>query len=435
MNDGEQVRRRYPAKIKKMDQGILYFTSTRMCFESERYGLCLDLPYHNMYNWGRDEKNLYVTWYEPLQGRKWKFSDHKFEAKIELGNKKLNGEDLSTFEVAWSLYYSYVFSYDVYDEKCKGYYQDRFGTIYDHMDDSIWLSWKDVRKKKRHYMKYTANQEPLWDILEMIKGGTQEAYLKFCGVSLPEYTCETNEDEWESEFFYDDPVSNTNFKCKPGDLLLQDMYKNVLTERYWSQLSSNDISRYSIYEPVESHHLMPLVDEMKKTLEHRKLSLIFEKALLLKENGDVLAGEEIMEKLCREGYNVARNWKMRGWKTIKDACPDMILHARKQMILGIDLPILATPAMSLAEFAAAHALEMTYHDRAIKILTEMIQSGKINIKHDFDNYKRQMYELLQEKFDKSEDVSLWYPEMDVIQEFPTPIEAIEQFKKFQTETA
>ena len=137
----EKLRRRYPASIEEFGRGTLFYTDRRVCFVSDRHGLCFDLHFENMYNWGRDRHNLYITWYEPENLGKWLFGQPRHVVKIRIGGEKYNGQKLTTFDVAYSLYYAYEAHYR-YGQKASTVYPDVISI--DPLRMELFDRWKEM---------------------------------------------------------------------------------------------------------------------------------------------------------------------------------------------------------------------------------------------------------------------------------------------------
>lgn len=140
LRENERLERRYIAKIKQenVGKGVLYYTNQRVCFESDKHGLVLELELGDLYNWGRDKKHLYIQY--------WKNEYEKDTIKIEI-IEKFHGGIVSTFEVALSLYYRYVF-FKKWGPKAEGFYLNNKQEPLTHFWDSILLPWNKVG---RHY--------------------------------------------------------------------------------------------------------------------------------------------------------------------------------------------------------------------------------------------------------------------------------------------
>ncbi|ABK77293.1 hypothetical protein CENSYa_0660 [Cenarchaeum symbiosum A] len=103
----EDLIMRYPAKIKGYGDGVMYITSTRICFESDKKGLCFDLDYSHLFDWTPKKKSIEIRWQELEVGQaRHERSDHIFKVEIEL--KKRRGKKVDPKDVHYVLYYTHT---------------------------------------------------------------------------------------------------------------------------------------------------------------------------------------------------------------------------------------------------------------------------------------------------------------------------------------
>ncbi|ABK77296.1 hypothetical protein CENSYa_0663 [Cenarchaeum symbiosum A] len=103
----EELIMRYPAKIKGYGDGVMYITSTRVCFESDRKGLCFDLDYSHLFDWTPKKKSIEIRWQELEVGQaRHERGDHIFKVEIEL--KKRRDKKVDPIDVHYVLYYTHT---------------------------------------------------------------------------------------------------------------------------------------------------------------------------------------------------------------------------------------------------------------------------------------------------------------------------------------
>ena len=131
LRKGEELKRRYPGSIRDLGigRGTLYFTDRRVCFESDKKGMCLQVYYDKLYNWTRKKRSIVLRWREPKPGEEIRVGDPKFDVEVELDASKFNGDPLTVWEVSKSLYYQVV-KYHRIGWEGAGMYLDDYSNIY-----------------------------------------------------------------------------------------------------------------------------------------------------------------------------------------------------------------------------------------------------------------------------------------------------------------
>ncbi len=142
LRKGEELRRRYPGRIKDLGigKGALYFTDRRVCFESDKKGMCLQVYYDKLYNWTKKKRSIVLRWREPQPGQEIRVGDHKFDVEVEPDGSKFNGDRLTTWEVSKSLYYQVV-KYHRIGYGGAGLYFDDYSNVY-----HWWYDTEDEQK-------------------------------------------------------------------------------------------------------------------------------------------------------------------------------------------------------------------------------------------------------------------------------------------------
>ena len=142
----EKIKRRYPAKTKKdgAGKGTLYFTNTRVVFESDKHGFCFECGYQYLYNWTRKKKSIVLRWHEPMRkGEEWDWGCPEYSAEFEIADTKFNGGKLLVWEVSKSLFFRMItFHKESYGKVwASGFYSDK--------DNSLYSWWQDTEKEQR----------------------------------------------------------------------------------------------------------------------------------------------------------------------------------------------------------------------------------------------------------------------------------------------
>ena len=129
--DGEELLRETRGKTKKYGSGTLYITSKRVCFDSDRDGLCLDLGYGTLFDWDIIKKGVLIKWQELPEGRTQLTTEdpiHKVE--IELESVKVEKKKLSTPQIVhYTLFYAYTNFYNCEGRRGYGWHMNEKGEI------------------------------------------------------------------------------------------------------------------------------------------------------------------------------------------------------------------------------------------------------------------------------------------------------------------
>ena len=128
----ERVRRRYPATIKKMGKGTLYITTHRIVFESEKYGVCLDLHFKWLHEWyPAAKRKVRLSWHEPdPKTNDVRVTDETFGAEIVLERRQDKWKPDSI-----EFHYSLCFAYTEWTDDgmlMGGWYFGRDGKVRNH---------------------------------------------------------------------------------------------------------------------------------------------------------------------------------------------------------------------------------------------------------------------------------------------------------------
>ena len=129
---GERVRRRYPATIKKMGKGTLYITTHRCVFESEKYGVCLNLHFQWLHEWYPTAKRkVQLSWHEPdPKTNDVRVTDETFGTEIVLERRPDKWKP-DAIEFHYSLCFAYTEWTDD-DMLREGWYVGRDGKMRNH---------------------------------------------------------------------------------------------------------------------------------------------------------------------------------------------------------------------------------------------------------------------------------------------------------------
>ena len=108
--ENEETVREFKGKIKGYGKGTLHVTTQRLCFESEKYGMCFDLDYDHLFSWQGTKKGLVVKWQELPETRTVLLPEdpiHKVE--IQLDHNKHKKNEMDVYGVAhYTLFYAYT---------------------------------------------------------------------------------------------------------------------------------------------------------------------------------------------------------------------------------------------------------------------------------------------------------------------------------------
>lgn len=128
----ERVRRRYPATIKKMGAGTLYITTHRVVFESEKYGVCLNLHFQWLHEWYPTAKRkVQLSWHEPdPKTNDVRVTDETFGTEIVLERRRDKWKP-DAIEFHYSLCFAYTEWTDD-DMLQEGWYVGRDGKMRSH---------------------------------------------------------------------------------------------------------------------------------------------------------------------------------------------------------------------------------------------------------------------------------------------------------------
>lgn len=376
LGDGEELRRRYPAKMKNVGKGTLYLTSSRVCFENSKDEFCFGVSYENVFNWGRDKKNLYLTWYEPQPGRGWKYSDRRRETSFEIGRKKFNGSELTTFEAAMSLYYSFAAHFR-YGYKGVGIYAEQNEKIYCHYMDSYLLKWDEVK----------AGKFPVTDVSWR---GSGKSVFERDYISLT-----LNDDEMRrefEEFSYELAVPADDFKDrvtgKPfgrrgqhDTLLFLDMVYEYGLFFGWSKDKLLDI-----------HGIMKSCDIMTQK-RSRELVATYEKQMGMIEKG-----------VAREAQKIASGEIDPNERLTMKIPPSVTVFG---IVFGADMEATQTERIEWARRG------IRYNRRCLELVSEQVKRNAFNTQSDYFGYLRSLQQGLHDRFVSKDDADIdrWTPKI------------------------
>ena len=231
---GERLRRRYPARMKKDGDGTLYITSRRMCFETDRKGLCFDLDYDYVSNWSCDDRSLTVGWQDEHRNTH-DLVTHEPDShsRVRFRGRKADGSRLTMLEVHYSLFYAYTDHWR-HGMRGLGYYADQAGRLWNHWD-ACHAEQKPVTPTPDGLMiKKLAMEAQARQILADGLGGTViDASGPMAGMSLEE------QDAYMEEHMPDgfDPL-----RVSGGRLLLeQDIVDRLVTFEAYGRDVSHDL--------------------------------------------------------------------------------------------------------------------------------------------------------------------------------------------------
>ena len=128
----ERVRRRYPATIPKMGRGTLYITTHRVVFESEKFGVCLDLHFRWMHEWyPKAKRKVQLSWHEPdPKTNDVRITDETFGTEVVLERRQDKWKP-DSIEFHYSLCFAYTEWTDD-DMLREGWYFGRDGKMRNH---------------------------------------------------------------------------------------------------------------------------------------------------------------------------------------------------------------------------------------------------------------------------------------------------------------
>ena len=385
LREGEELRRRYPAKIQEMGKGTLYFTNRRVCFESDKHGYCFGVKLENIYNWGRDKHHLYITWYEPQTAGNWTLSDHRYEVKIEMGRKKFNGDPLKTFDVGASLYYAHK-NFFKYGFAGAGLYGDMYNgkpKTYDHFRD-LHMTWDEVKSRKHGL----ANHEVMRDLDNY---SFKNEYIRIClgkeNVKKLEFEKWTRGvliwTEYTTPDYMEDKITKKPY-CEEGEydtLLFMDVFRDYfLTISYEKDKLGND-----------THYPFFLVEgdggksETVKLLEEYETRLKRCKERLNMSIKDIETGETSPNKI----------WDGKG---------EMVKTAYKRL----KLDFIHFPNFD-GEYTEKQRIEhvtrtIKYNNRACQLMKERV--GKLKNKRDWVSNMHDLTNAMQAKWKSGDDSDL-----------------------------
>ncbi len=430
LQGGETVRRRYPAKIRKMGKGIFYVTSRRLCFESERHGLSFDLGYGMVYRWGRDKNGVHVEWHEYPEGFErtyegdglFEFFDHPAHAvKVELARKKLDGGPAYPFEAAAAIYYAYM---GFHRDGCNGYpkwggwtfwgkYFDRNGNKKDHFQDAWRIPWKYVREDKGR----DAQGFPK-DWREVKRRVFEEAYLEMCadpgkplgeivnkrGKPDPSYPDRSyyNETSYpDGTHYLIDPQTGRPYPALGGSLLEQDVYCYIR----WEGL-------HSATESVRRKAGGPWLEERMARVE---------KDLKVCEN-PIRTKHEIrhLEEIGNRKALTSRHGRVPRKLTFVPGNGDgseLLTRIYEDMLVRCDTwphPEFNMGPHTMYEFVDNCKRVYPYYLRLVELLREGARDGTFKVPDHFGTYGNEVARLLRKKMDAGEDVSGWTPDVRVM---------------------
>ena len=368
LRKGEILKRRYIAKIKEMKigKGTLYFTNRRICFESNKHGMCLDIDFEDLYNWGRDEKNLYVRWWEINKDGTSPFPDGRGTVKIELISK-INGDKIYSIEVTLSLYYAYLFRFMDSDNEARmnGLYfntKAEGGELLSHFYDSFSLPWSKVGRRTTPTPKYINWKNPVGHAFWLdgcIFGLTEEDRKKKCIGSFDPITGKPIRFEKDTLLYFDTKRANDIKSAKQGDGRMKG------GNYYWITPPPKQ----------ENEKAMSLINDVRD-LKNRSIP-----EALKKYTDDPIRTPQI------DGTTHFSPWY--GFN----------FHTKAHM--------------PNAEFRAFLKNKLKYNNRLMDIMENEAKKGTIRNLDTFIEYGRKLVVPAEEKFNNNEDISDWYPEIKI----------------------
>ena len=368
LRKGEILKRRYIAKIKEMKigKGTLYFTDRRICFESNKHGMCLDIDFEDLYNWGRDEKNLYVRWWEINKDGTSPFPDGRGTAKIELISK-INGDKLYSIDVTMSLYCAFLLRFMDSDNEAKmnGLYfntKAEGGELLSHFYDSFFLPWSKVGRRTTPTPKYINWKDPVGD-----------AFLYEMTLFLTEE--ERKEKKYIGSF---DPISGKPLRFEEDTLLYFDL--NRLHEiRHSKRMDGRrKDNNYSWIKPPlkqENEKVMILINKIRD-FNNKTIPDIIKK--LNDPTKTTPAEVHTYFDPFSIGFSFHREAHM--------PTPVFKVHAERSI---------------------------KYNNRLCDIMEEEAKRGLIRNFTMFREYGEKLLLLAEEKFKNNEDISDWHPEIKI----------------------